>query len=591
MSHAGAAEPWSEGSEPESDEGDHIDARRQYWRELRAGTTASHRQDGAAASTKPTLCVTCVKPLAARGQRAAGQKASSTSTQSSPTRRASSSRAGTTTSSPTRRSSRVATTTLQRAMDRDRDGGSKAAAGRPLECPDCRGKLSAVYCSKKCLEEDAHRHRDECRAVTQDEDLLETVSDFRAGPDIADDTDTYNVGEHADRQLTVRRWLPSADTTHPAPAHIDACDNPVAAWKQQYNPEAMTCSRPWVSFGTPTAVTVTWVPPVRLGRYPTVGYDLQLRHRPHSEAVPSPWQPCDEPHTGRVPSHIVNGLTCGTWVEFRVKLVVPASSAAHFPGLPIGDDVGYSPTSVSFRVGYADTTAVTPPVDQRNKGPSVPPGDFSEDEIRFFMTLKTPALVQDYLDSIPMNHEIQDDTCLSALESVRQNHAHCIEGAMLGAYILSLHGHAPYLMDLRACAADDDHIVTPFRIGRRWGCLSVSNHASLRFRNPVYRTLREMIMSYFDDYMNGKGERTLRAYSQPVHLAAVFGPKWHARRGDVYEIAEFVDTVKHYRLIDDTILEHLRPADEMVLATTVHQREWQAPDNFDEEQVRRNENK
>lgn len=109
-------------------------------------------------------------------------------------------------------------------------------------------------------------------------------------------------------------------------------------------------------------------------------------------------------------------------------------------------------------------------------------------------------MVQDYLDSIPMNHEIQDDTCLSALESVRQNQAHCIEGAMLGSYILSLQGHPPFLMDLRACEADDDHIVTPFRVGRRWGCLSVSNHASLRFRNPVYRTLREMIMSYFDDY-------------------------------------------------------------------------------------------
>eukprot|EP00037_Helgoeca_nana_P012986 m.119087 g.119087 ORF g.119087 m.119087 type:complete len:104 (+) comp21773_c1_seq2:1810-2121(+) len=91
--------------------------------------------------------------------------------------------------------------------------------------------------------------------------------------------------------------------------------------------------------------------------------------------------------------------------------------------------------------------------------------------------------------------------------------------------------------------------------------------------------------------VNGKGERTLRAYSQPIHLAAIFGPRWYARRGDSYEIAEFVDVVKHYRLIDDTVLQHLRPADEMVLATTVHQREWQAPDNFDEEQVRRNENK
>lgn len=130
---------------------------------------------------------------------------------------------------------------------------------------------------------------------------------------------------------------------------------------------------------------------------------------------------------------------------------------------------------------------------------------------------------------------------LSALEAVRQNHAHCLEGAILGAYILGLHGygslvltppdrayrHLPLfpvvrardadpavrrgpgwqLMDLRASIKDDDHVITPFRCHGRFGALSVSNHASLRFRNPVYRSLRELSMSYFDDYMNGDGLR------------------------------------------------------------------------------------
>jgi hypothetical protein len=130
---------------------------------------------------------------------------------------------------------------------------------------------------------------------------------------------------------------------------------------------------------------------------------------------------------------------------------------------------------------------------------------------------------------------------LSALEAVRQNHAHCLEGAILGAYILGLHGYGSLvltppdrayrplplfpvvrardadpavrrgpgwqLMDLRASIKDDDHVITPFRCHGRFGALSVSNHASLRFRNPVYRSLRELSMSYFDDYMNGDGLR------------------------------------------------------------------------------------
>jgi hypothetical protein len=93
---------------------------------------------------------------------------------------------------------------------------------------------------------------------------------------------------------------------------------------------------------------------------------------------------------------------------------------------------------------------------------------FTAAELALFMRLTTPALIQDFLDTIPMNHETEDDTCLSALESVRQNCAHCIEGAMLGAYILSMHGHPPYLCDMRACSRDDDHNVAVFQQAGCW---------------------------------------------------------------------------------------------------------------------------
>jgi hypothetical protein len=265
-----------------------------------------------------------------------------------------------------------------------------------------------------------------------------------------------------------------------------------------------------------------------------------------------------------------------------VQLQVKASESEWLP------KSSFSEPSDPFRVGFADFTCCPPK--SISGGGGLPAKGFSQDEIDFFMTLDTPAKVQDYLDTIPMNHEVQDETFLSAVETLRQNHGHCVEGAMLGAYILSLHGHPPYIMDM--CAHDDDsHNVIPFRVDGKWGCLSISNHSSLRYRNPVYRTLRELMMSYFDDYMNGKGQRSLHAYSMPMNLSVVFGPNWATRRGEVWEVGLFADQMPNYELVKVKDLQKIRPADDMMIASTVSQREWRCPDNFDEEAARRNENK
>merc|ERR1711959_619802 len=120
---------------------------------------------------------------------------------------------------------------------------------------------------------------------------------------------------------------------------------------------------------------------------------------------------------------------------------------------------------------------------------------------------------------------------------------------------------------------------------------SVSNHASLRYRNPVYRTLRELMMSYFDDYMNGKGQRSLTHYTKPLNLAVVFGPRWATRRGNVWQIGHFGDWTDVYELCSVDDLSKVRAADDMMLSSTVLQREWRCPDNFDEDAARRNENK
>jgi len=264
---------------------------------------------------------------------------------------------------------------------------------------------------------------------------------------------------------------------------------------------------------------------------------------------------------------IVSDLKNSNQVQFRIE----AGRSISKPSLP-------------FCVGFADSSATLVLEHE------LPRNDFAKEEIDFFKTLYAPSLVQEYLDKIPMNHEIEDDTCLSPVEVIRQNHAHCIEAAMLAACILSMNGFPPYIMDLKSCEGDYDHCITPFQIRGFWGCISKSNHSSLRYRNPVYETLRELVMSYFDEYMDGGGRRTLRSYSKPLNLEIMFGPSWYKVRGDVFHVAGLVDDVKHYNILPDEMIV-LRDADAMVMHTTVRQLEWPTPENFDQHQILRNVNK
>jgi hypothetical protein len=239
--------------------------------------------------------------------------------------------------------------------------------------------------------------------------------------------------------------------------------------------------KPWVSFGSSSSVVLNWLPPGKRFDPLAAPKAYSIEQRVDGEA----WCALSEAHTGSVPAHTVRGLRFGELYQFRVGTAVPSAADTL---------IAWSEASDPTRVGFADFTDVSPT--STLSQPASGANGFTAAELAFFSTLSTPALVQDYLDTIPMNHETEDDTCMSALESVRQNAAHCIEGAMLGAFILSLHGHPPMLVDLRASTRDDDHNVAVFQWAGRWGCLSVSNHSSLRWRNPIYNTVRELAMSY-----------------------------------------------------------------------------------------------
>lgn len=179
--------------------------------------------------------------------------------------------------------------------------------------------------------------------------------------------------------------------------------------------------------------------------------------------------------------------------------------------------------------------------------------------------LNTPAKVQDFLNQIPFNFETHGETLKSPLFVLRDNRAHCFEGALLGAYILSRHGFKPLILHLQALRGDFDHVVALFKRGGFWGAISKTNHAVLRYREPVYRDLRELAMSYFHEYFLDTGRKTLRAYSEPLDLND-FEDGWETLEGDLWGIDEDLDLIKHHQILSDSQIKNLRPADEIEIA-------------------------
>ena len=161
--------------------------------------------------------------------------------------------------------------------------------------------------------------------------------------------------------------------------------------------------------------------------------------------------------------------------------------------------------------------------------------EFSKKEVDLMRRLDTPAKVQDFLNKIPINFEREGDTLKSPIMVLRKKSAHCIEGAILGAYILSLHGFEPLLLHLEAVKHDFDHVIAPFKIGGRWGALSKTNHAVLRYREPVYKNIRELVMSYFHEYFTDDGKKTLRRYSVPLNLN-IFENGWETEEKNLWGI-------------------------------------------------------
>ena len=190
-----------------------------------------------------------------------------------------------------------------------------------------------------------------------------------------------------------------------------------------------------------------------------------------------------------------------------------------------------------------------------------PPNGFRGDELAVLRGLKTPEKIQSFLDSrIGYNKEPQGATCRSPRLVLRDRLAHCLEGALFAAAALRVHGFPPLLLDLEA-VRDDDHVLALFRQRRHWGAIAKSNYSGLRFREPVYRTLRELAMSYFEHYYNLSGEKTLRTYSRPVHLRRFDRLHWMTAENDVWEIPEYLTGIRHTPLLTNEMTRRLNRVD------------------------------
>ena len=190
-------------------------------------------------------------------------------------------------------------------------------------------------------------------------------------------------------------------------------------------------------------------------------------------------------------------------------------------------------------------------------------------ELRAFRALKTPEKIQRFLDDLPYHHA---DTAWSPRKVLRERTGHCLEGALLAAAALRVNGYPPLLFDLEA-VRDDDHVLAIYQYKKHFGSIAKSNYSGLRFRAPVYRNLRELALSYFEDYFNLRGERSLRGYSRMVNLSRFDKQEWMTSEKSVWCVPEYLLTCRHYELVPPPLTNNLPRLDRRSFEAGLHGRQ------------------
>jgi len=183
---------------------------------------------------------------------------------------------------------------------------------------------------------------------------------------------------------------------------------------------------------------------------------------------------------------------------------------------------------------------------------------FTPAELRKLRSLKDPHGIQRFLDDMPYHLA---DTAWSPSVVLRENTSHCLEGAIFAAAALRANGFPPLLLDFEA-EHDTDHVMAIYRMNGHWGAIAKSNFTGCRYREPVYRSLRELAMSYFNLYFNLRRERTMRTFSRPVNLRRFDHLQWMTTEKPVWFIVNYLFETHHYKLLRPGMAKRLHRVDE-----------------------------
>lgn len=180
-----------------------------------------------------------------------------------------------------------------------------------------------------------------------------------------------------------------------------------------------------------------------------------------------------------------------------------------------------------------------------------------EEFFKFIKKLNTPTKIQDFLNTLKNN---KTDNISSPKKAIKSKKAHCLEGALIAYAALTMNNKKVYLMDIRAKNYDLDHVVALFKENGLWGAISKTSYPVLRYRDPVFKTPRELAMSYFSEYFLEDGEKTMRSFSTLFSINGR-GNKWMTTDDDLYEIGWEIDNIKHFDIAPVESIKKLRKAD------------------------------
>jgi hypothetical protein len=183
----------------------------------------------------------------------------------------------------------------------------------------------------------------------------------------------------------------------------------------------------------------------------------------------------------------------------------------------------------------------------------------TQSERRVIATLTTPRKIQDFLDGLAYSTET---IYRCPLRVVRERIAHCFDGAMFGAATLRRLGYPPLILNMPAILQDDDHLLALYKRDGHWGAVAKSNFVGLRFREPIYVTLHELVMSYFEEFYNVERKKTLRSYTVPMNLKAFDRLNWMTSDEALERIGERLDEIRKVRLLTRRMIANLSLVDE-----------------------------